>query len=432
MLIDSHEIECISILGETALIAISYLLSDFGGGASMSDFSEKFFSERELAVIDQDALENGGIRVKAGQWFEAVKGVLDLLEVYQHDNFGTPSFPTFDGLKSDCSRDNDRCMGDDVWFFRGQEDSSFAFTSSLYRRLTQSLSKEKNGGGSKINLSEKPPKFQVLEKAMSEAEAKLLEKASNAGIGRGLTGLETLTLLQHHGTPTRLIDVTSDWRVALFFACKTGDSKDGRLFLIRTSQQRWQEFPREKECSTGNKKLVWENYKKSFHQLEATDPRYPWASGVWPILLPFSDPRMIAQKGFFLVGGVPSLRGVAFLNTSHCRQCHKNMCSCGKNDYGAIESSLSTPEFRDVTSLSIKFAARPKQLADLKKPIESERWTAIGYSIRVPREYKVAIREILSNDGLTADTLYPPLRETARLFDHIVTQSFQEWDDCGV
>lgn len=302
---------------------------------------------------------------------------------------------------------------DGVWFFRGQKDVSFAFHSTLYRRL---LSAAKKG------FSPKTPKDH--EKAMITAELALLSKAEENGIGRGLTALETLTLLQHHGSPTRLIDVTSDWKVALFFSCENEDSKDGRVFLLKVSPQRWEDFPRQKNNENGLKKLVWQKYADDFPNGSGMAENYSWLSGVWPILLPFTDPRMIAQRGFFLAGGVPSLKGKGFLYTSKCRGCSKKLCECdGGDDYGRIEHSLTTAELREVTSLSIRFGADRNKITDLGK-VRFGSWTAVGYSIKVPKRFKPELREILRNEGVHEDSIYPPLRETSRLFDYIVSESF--------
>ena len=46
---------------------------------------------------------------------------------------------------------------------------------------------------------------------------------------------EILTQLQHYGGKTNLIDFTTDYLVALFFACDGGPGKDGRVVLLPKS-----------------------------------------------------------------------------------------------------------------------------------------------------------------------------------------------------
>ena len=45
--------------------------------------------------------------------------------------------------------------------------------------------------------------------------------------------LEILTVLQHYGGKTNLIDFTEDYLIALFFACNGSDDKDGRVIFLK-------------------------------------------------------------------------------------------------------------------------------------------------------------------------------------------------------
>ena len=57
---------------------------------------------------------------------------------------------------------------------------------------------------------------------------------------------EILTELQHYGSKTNLIDFTTDYLIALFFACDGSLSKDGRVILQkRSSVESFLEHPRE-------------------------------------------------------------------------------------------------------------------------------------------------------------------------------------------
>lgn len=382
----------------------------------MVSLPEKFFTERELTVLDDEGIEPRN----AKQWFEALDSVIQQLPKYEHDGMGLPlkeagePFPQ-EGVNHARDRESSQ-----VWFFRGQKDASYAFNSTLYRRLLNAL-REKDS--SPESPSAETPR--ALEQAMVDAEIALLKKAERNGVVRGLTPLEKLTVLQHHGAPTRLLDVTSDWKVALFFACEDSGDRDGRVFLIRTSVDRWKDFPNAKNLEDDPQKLVWEDYVDTFSENSGVVPKYSWLSGVWPILLPFSDPRMIAQRGFFLVGGLISLKGWAALYTSVCENCKKKICDCGSENYGdPSEESLSVAELRQVTSLSVKFAAKKPRISDLQKA-PNNKWTAIGYSVRVPKEFKSQLLELLEKEGIRKDSMYPPLSETRRLFEHVVDESLK-------
>ena len=48
---------------------------------------------------------------------------------------------------------------------------------------------------------------------------------------------EILTELQHFGSPTNLLDFTTDYHIALFFACDGAHDKDGRVVLLKRTKE---------------------------------------------------------------------------------------------------------------------------------------------------------------------------------------------------
>ena len=48
---------------------------------------------------------------------------------------------------------------------------------------------------------------------------------------------EILTELQHYGVETNLVDFTSDYHIALFFACNGSHDKDGRVIMLKKTKE---------------------------------------------------------------------------------------------------------------------------------------------------------------------------------------------------
>lgn len=181
-----------------------------------------------------------------------------------------------------------------VFVWRGQVDASWALHSSLYRRKLWSGPKDGDA-----------PTEQVLQ----EEEQEILREVHRWGLHSGSTGrlsiLAQLALLQHYGAPTRLIDVTSNPLIALWFAVELQwddgvarpDDIDGRLFAIDVSNRRINEMDSHRKWEDSLRR-PWPRTGDTAYK-EWTTSGYTWR----PARL---DHRMSAQHGEFLLGGVPS------------------------------------------------------------------------------------------------------------------------------
>lgn len=124
------------------------------------------------------------------------------------------------------------------FLYRGQEDYDWKLRSGSIRRI---FSKEKNA---ELNhLIEGNANFNRENLRYHEEE--LLEKAKRRGwhhevSGRELNDLELLAKLQHYGAATCLLDFTTRFDIALWFACKSAQRQesgeerdyDGRVFIV--------------------------------------------------------------------------------------------------------------------------------------------------------------------------------------------------------
>ncbi len=265
-------------------------------------------------------------------------------------------------------------------YFRGQSKSWYGFTSSLYR-----LCKTEVGQG------------RVDEAHLSRAESAVIGALRQEGMGRRMTDGELLMVCQHHSVPTRLIDISTRPLEALFFAVETEDGVDGRLFVVAPHQ-------------------VGSNLPGSRDKIKLSRPdgsgenhetiRLPWADSVrgkkqshgsWSADVALIDeepldPRMRAQAGKFLVGGVH--RAHAGLNMP----------------------SVSNTERPDISSVAVNFSRHTEG----KKLSQS--WKASGWSVRIHAAWKPELRKRLASpvrvsDGSTinADSMYPPIAQIERL-----------------
>ncbi|MEX8501914.1 MAG: FRG domain-containing protein [Leptothrix ochracea] len=181
---------------------------------------------------------------------------------------------TFDELVAVINNITQRSISNNLQFaWRGHVNSNWSLHSSLYRRSII--------GKSPINEMD----FQKIEKSIL-IELHRWGLHSPPSHGR-LSILNQLAMLQHYGSPTRLIDITFNAWVGVWFAVEekwnngelVNDDVDGRLFAIDIT-----------------KRIINEN--DTFRKWEDSLSR-PWK----PSNL---DSRIFAQNGGFLFGGVPS------------------------------------------------------------------------------------------------------------------------------
>lgn len=234
--------------------------------------------------------------------------------------------------------------------FRGQSNQGHGLSSSLHRLVSAE--------------STQP----VTEQLLGDVEAAILNEASAHGLKKNVSPGELLMILQHHWAPTRLLDVSLKPLEALYFAVERNDAIDGRLFVL------WLNKQAELKLS-GRADLPWTRYVRGGGQAASE-----WTQAVQLVNEQPLDPRMVAQQGRFLVGGVQ--RAYANLNMWHTNQ-------------------LRVSERQKISMFCIGFFYRPDP--------RISRWPALGWTIRVPAAWKSELRDRLRGVNITHDSVYPDL-----------------------
>lgn len=195
---------------------------------------------------------------------------------------------SFEKIDELLTRLSNKWLGDDRLFaWRGMVDARFPLHSSLYRRLLWQ--------GQLLGHVAPPDEAELY-----EAEGRLLADTHRWGLHNGPQGrlsiLYQLAALQHFGAPTRLIDVTLNAYIGLWFAVEKDDHLDGRLFAIDITS---------KLINEQDELRSWE---------DRTDrpwddvPEDRWTGETFAWKPPPFERRIAAQNGAFLFGGVPKTR----------------------------------------------------------------------------------------------------------------------------
>ncbi len=249
-----------------------------------------------------------------------------------------------------------------VW--RGATDASWALHSSVYRKF--------------MDGNNSPPD----EKDIVRYEKALLLAARREWRFDNLSALETLAHIQHFGGPTRLLDVSFNPLVAIWFAVEqkyehSGKCKpdtDGRLFVFDATDrlldldEKW-----------GGKALPW-----------SRKPDDKWRRGLPLVWRPPSyNARIPAQNSAFLIGGVPLFKAG---DNAKYRRAPGN---------GSTAGIWSVDEVRRSTSVTLSMNALDRRPHQAAKPT---------FTLRIEAAAKPEIREVLEGKyGFNTSSIYPDL-----------------------
>ncbi len=192
-----------------------------------------------------------------------------------------------------------------VW--RGAANSKWGLHSSLFRKAMETNGIKPPSLARKNPYSKWPTEDQLV-----KAEKKFLEIARNDWRLDGKPALEIFAMLQHHGAPTRLLDVTLNPYIAAWFAVDQDMSDqlaDGRLFALATKAPK---HPTSRQDAEGIEAQIflddlWGGRDPFWHGFDVpTRETNHWGTGsvrrFWKP--PAYDPRILSQNAGFVLDGV--------------------------------------------------------------------------------------------------------------------------------
>ena len=210
------------------------------------------------------------------------------------------------------------CFGS-IWLFRGHTDAEWSLSTSLERAYKDYYKEtEKNLEQSSSEVYKQFMKL-VLPRLEYENEIAAIKKYQRlANLQEPQYIVEILARMQHYGTPTRLLDVTPSFLLALFFAFDGYSEKDRAVWAFRkpffydTS-----ELAKHNKCVSfddpengAEKYEILLSNKESLYEacLRETENYFyseePHTSSTKKVILPLqvmgNNPRLIAQNGEFL------------------------------------------------------------------------------------------------------------------------------------
>ena len=164
------------------------------------------------------------------------------------------------------------------WIFRGESDIKYSLSPSLERLFSDNLGSM--GQIEKTSLSHFKRRYR--------------------GNFKPENSLEWLSLLQHYGAPTRLLDFSYSWYIALFFAVESLSDTDASLWCVNLNKLR-KNIKIDGLCIQATHSIAFNTYEKKVCSF--IDDYTKGTKVVIPVEPHLLNERIHQQQGLFLISG---------------------------------------------------------------------------------------------------------------------------------
>ncbi|MBO4727996.1 MAG: FRG domain-containing protein [Spirochaetaceae bacterium] len=167
------------------------------------------------------------------------------------------------------------------WIYRGQNNYSYELNSSLYRTITTNEKIRSSTKVRKVNLVREKYEKEIITAFKNTCHIYISDLPNKTST------FDWLALMQHYGTPTRLLDFSFSPYIALYFAI-SGAKEDAAVYCIN-----YKDIIKINKSSLSNLDDYYKNILQTQKDINET------------ILVPFepsfTNERLFAQQGVFLV-----------------------------------------------------------------------------------------------------------------------------------
>lgn len=264
------------------------------------------------------------------------------------------------------------------YIFRGQGDSMWPIESTLLR-LVKRCHSDRNDPNT-ANIYE--------DKMIREVKYKFPLYDSSIKIDEA-NDVEWLSLMQHYGAPTRLIDFTSSIFIALFFALDGSFDKDSAIWAIRKfdpEKEHVKKYCEENNCCSVPRDVLNAYFHERANSFISKFQGKDGIDEIVPVYPNIANKRMAIQQGLFLMS----------------TNLHKPFEEVFNNFTCLNENNVLHTKITNLLNSSY----HPLAKSGIKNLVKVK--------ITIPHKFKWELSRLLQQMNISAESLYPGLEGMAK------------------